>query len=130
MVGRSASALIKSVQALAAKDDDSMIELAEALAELWALPKPPKGDRPTINELVDLTGLSRRAIFYLLSVWRTFCDLDVPRERLVEIGWTKLAIIAKLCHPGEEEAAPTLAETCTTKELPRRLNGGRDRGKI
>lgn len=130
MPGRGSADLKQRVQTLAAKDDDSMFELAEALAGLWALPKPPDGDRPTLEELIDLTNMSRRTIFYLLRVWRRFSNLGVSRERLVRIGWTKLAVIAENCDPGTEEAGLALAETCATKELPRRLRGGNDRGKI
>jgi hypothetical protein len=130
-VTRPGAALLKKrVQTLAAQDDDSMIELAEALAEIWALPKPPEGDRPTLEELIDLTKMSRRTIFYLLKVWRRFRDLGVPRDRLVRIGWTKLAVIAESYDPGTVDAALALAETCVAKELPRRLRGGHDCGKI
>ena len=53
MVGRSATTLIKRAQTLAAKGDDSMIELAEVVWDLRALPKPPDGDRPTLDELAS-----------------------------------------------------------------------------
>src|SRR5271166_2861615 len=119
MVGRSTAALIKKAQTLAAKGDDSMIELAEALAELRTMPKLPGGDRPTLDDLVGLTKLSRRTICYLLKVWETFSDLGIARERLVDVGWTKLAVIAENLEPEEEmEEALALAETATAKELP------------
>jgi hypothetical protein len=102
--------------------------MTEALAGFWALPKPPEGNRPTLEELIDLTKMSRRTIFYLLRVWRTFTG--VPRDRLVRIGWTKLAVVAENCDPGTEEAALSLAETSAAKGVPRRLRGGEDRGKI
>jgi len=120
---RSSGVLKRRVQALTASGDDSKIELAEVLSYLRALPKPPDGDRPTLNELVALTKLSKRAVCYLLKVWRRFSDLDVPRDRLASIGWTKLAVIAEKCEPGEEEHALALAEACTLKELPGRLKG-------
>ena len=102
-----------------------MIELAEALSGLRGLPKPPDGDRPTLDELVDLTKLSRRAICYLLKVWQTFSALGIPRERLVRVGWTKLAVIAENSEPEEIEEALALAETATAtaKELPALLKG-------
>jgi len=90
MAGRGSAALKKRVQTLAAKGDDSMLELAEALSELRALPKPPDGDRPTLDDLVGLTKLSRRTICYLLKVWQTFSDLGIPREHwsaLVGANW-------------------------------------------
>ena len=125
MSGRSSAALLKRVQTLATRDNNDTIELAEGLWDLRALPKPPDGDRPTLNDLVARTKLSKRAVCYLLKVWRTFSDLDIPRDRLASIGWTKLAVIAEKCEPGEEEHALALAEACTLKELPGRLKGGR-----
>jgi len=123
MSGRSAAALLKRVEELATRDNDGTIELAEAPSDLRALPKPPAGARPTLAELVALTKLSKRAVCYLLKVWRRFGDLDVPRERLANIGWTKLAVIAEKCELGKEEQALALAEASTLKELPGRLKG-------
>ena len=124
MSGRSAAALIKRAQALAAtKGDDSMIDLAEVVWDLRALPKPPDGDRPSLHDLVGLTKLSRRTICYLLKVWQTFSDLGIPRERLVRVGWTKLAVIAENSEPEEFEEALALAENATAKELPALLKG-------
>ena len=105
MAGRSAAAFIKRAQTLAAKGDDSMIDLAEVVWELRALPKPPGGDRPTLDELVDLTKLSRRTICYLLKVRQVFSDLGIPREHLADVGWTKLAVIAENSEPEEMEEA-------------------------
>ena len=129
MAGRGSAALKKRVQTLAAKGDDSMIELAEALSELRALPKPPDGDRPTLDVLIDLTKLSRRTICYLLKVWQTFSDLGIPRERLVRIGWSKLAVIAENSEAEEMEEALALAETATVKELPALLKGAPRKAK-
>jgi len=126
---RSSGVLKRRVQALTASGDDSKIELAEVLSYLRALPKPPDGDRPTLNELVALTKLSKRAVCYLLKVWRRFSDLDVPRDRLASIGWTKLAVIAENCEPGDEEHALALAEASTLKELPALLKGGAPKPK-
>ena len=86
MSRRSTANLKKRAQSLAVKGDDSMLELAETLSELRAMPKPPDGDRPTLHELVDLTKLSLRTICYLLKVWQMVSDLGIPRERLVHIG--------------------------------------------
>jgi hypothetical protein len=129
MVRRSAAAPIKRAQMLAARGDDSMIELAEVLWDLRALPKPPGGDRPTLDDLIGLTKLSRRTICYLLKVWQTFSDLGITRERLAHVGWTKLAVIAENCEPEEIEEALALAETATVKELPALLKGAPRKAK-
>ena len=128
MVGRSVAALIKRAQALAAKGGDSMIELAEVVWELRALPKPA-GDRPTLDELASHVKLSRRTICYLLKVWQTFSDLGMPRERLVQVGWTKAAVVIENCAPEEMEEALALAETATAKELPALLKGAAPKAK-
>jgi hypothetical protein len=129
MKRRNTTALMKRAQTLAAKGDDSMIELAEALSELRAMPKPPDGDRPTLDELVQLIGLSRRTVCYLISVWRKFSEFGIPRERLVEVGWTKAAVVAENCEPAEVEQALVLAETYTAKELPSLLKGAAPKAK-
>jgi hypothetical protein len=129
MVGRSAAALMKRAQMLAAKGDDSMILLAETLSDLRALPKQPDGDRPTLDQLASRMKLSRRTLCYLLKVWETFSDLGIPRDRLVEVGWTKAAVVVEMCEPEEVEEALALAETCTAKELPALLKGSPRRAK-
>jgi hypothetical protein len=123
MTGRSTAAVMKRAQMLATKGDDSMIELAEVVWDLRAMPKPPDGDRPTLDELVDLTKLSRRTLYYLLRVWQMVDDVGIPRDRLVHIGWTKMAVLAENCEPEEVEDALELAEAYTAKELPAALKG-------
>ena len=122
-------ALRKKIVALTQKPDAAPLELAEALTVARALPEPPRGDRPTLAELMQLTGLSRRAICYLVKVGEQFGDLDIPRDRLSKIGWTKLVVIAEVCEPGDELAALDVAEICTVKDLPQVLKGGRKPGR-
>jgi hypothetical protein len=123
MAGRNTAVLKKRVQTLAAEGDNRVFELAEAMAKWRATPKPPDGDRPTLDELVDLTKLSRRTIYYLLKVWQLVTDLGIPRDRPARIGWTKMAVLAENCEPEEVQDALDLAETYTAKELPAALKG-------
>jgi hypothetical protein len=120
---RSAVALMKRAQTLAAKGDDSMIELAEVICDLRTLPKPADGDRLTLDEVASRIKLSRRAVCYLLKVWQAFGALGIPRERLVEVGWTKAAVVLENSEPEDVAEALALAETCTAKELPALLKG-------
>jgi hypothetical protein len=115
---------MKRAQTLAAKGDDSKIELAEALADL-----AEAAHRPTLAEPVSRMNLSRRTICHLLKVWQAFSDLGIPRERLVGTGWTKQAVIAETCEPREEKQALALADTCTAKELPALLKGAPRKAK-
>ena len=83
-------ALRKKIVALTQKPDAAPLELAEALAAARSLPAPPEGDRPTFAELIEITGLSRRALGYLIKVGERFGDLDIARpplkDRLDEAG--------------------------------------------
>ena len=128
MVGRSAAALIKRAQTLAAKGDDSMIELASPVgAESYAEAARRRSADP--RRTCRPTKLSRRTICYLLKVWQAFSDLGIPRERLVEVGWTKAAVVIENCAPEEMEEALALAETATAKELPALLKGAPRKAK-
>jgi len=122
-VRSSSAALKKKIQRLATRTDDGSLELAEALCDARALPKTTQGGRPTITELVELTGQSKRTVCYLLAVWLRFREVDIPRDQLTRIGWKKLAVVAEQCEPGNELQALEIAETCTAKELPARLQG-------
>lgn len=127
-VRNSSATLMRKIQRLAATDD-SPFELAEAVWEARALPKPPEGGRPTFADLVEITKLSRRTLNYLISVWERFGNLNISKDRLARVGWTKLAIIAEHCDPGDELQALNVAQTCTAKELPALLKGARPRAK-
>jgi hypothetical protein len=59
----------------------------------------------------------------LIKVWQMVDDLGIPRERLGDIGWTKMAVLAENCEPEEVADALDLAETYTAKELPAALKG-------
>jgi hypothetical protein len=67
--------------------------------------------------------LSRRTICYLIKVWQLVSDLGIPRDRLVHIGWIKMAVLAENCEPEEVVDALDLAEAHTAKELPAALKG-------
>ena len=62
-------------------------------------------------------------------MWQAFGDLGIPRERLVEVGWTKAAIVLENSEPENVEEALALAETCTAKELPALLKGSPRKAK-
>jgi hypothetical protein len=85
-------------------------------------------DPPSTN-LPAALSWSRRAVCYLLKVWGAFRDLAIPRERLVEVGWTKAAVVLENSEPEDVEKALVLAETCTAKELPALLKGSRRKAK-
>ena len=119
----SSAALIKKIQRLAARADDGSLELAEALYDARALPKTTRSGPPSFADLVEITRLSRRTVHYLIAIWERFEGLNIPPDRLARVGWTKLAVIAGLCEPGEELKALDVAETHTIKELPAVLKG-------
>jgi hypothetical protein len=96
----------------------AQIELAEAL---WKAERQKPG---SLKDIATETGMSLRKAYYLFELWDKFADLKVNRDLLVDVGWTKLAIVAKHLQPGMELAFLDLAQRNTAKELPAILLGG------
>jgi hypothetical protein len=116
--------MVRSTQAisrakrLAASKNSTPIDLAEAL---W---KTERANPGTLGEIISETGLGRRKAYYLMQVWDRFADLEVPRWLLVNVGWTKLALVAKYSEPGAELGWLDLAQRNTAKELEAVMKGG------
>ena len=68
-------------------------------------------------------GIGKRKAYALAQINRTFDDLGVPWERLRQIGWTKLMIIAPYAGEDSLDGLLDLAEACTAHELSRHLHG-------
>ena len=121
--------LKKKITATAKQAGTGSLDLA---ALLWEARNPPplSARKPaTYDDLIEATNLKRRTLIYLVQVWDRFGSLGIDKDRLERIGWTKLAIVAETCDPGNEEAALDLAEKYTAKELPPLLKGSPARKK-
>lgn len=75
------------------------------------------------GQLAKDLGIGRRKAYALAQINRTFDDLGVPWERLRQIGWTKLMIIAPYVGEDSLDGLLDLAEACTAHELNRHLHG-------
>jgi hypothetical protein len=113
------AATLEQARMLATRPNVAPLELAEAL---WQAEQRMPG---SMKAVVAQTGLSLRKAYYLLSIWERFAALNVSQVLLAEVGWTKLAMIARICAKGDEMEALELARHTTTRELPRILQGGR-----
>jgi hypothetical protein len=87
----------------------------------------PTTRRP-LDDLVDLTKLSRRTICYLLKVWPAFSDVGPPRDRLARTGWTKLAVIADNSEPEEMDEALSPRRHLHRERAPRAAEGRNAKG--
>ncbi|MBB4201058.1 hypothetical protein CCR94_11330 [Rhodoblastus sphagnicola] len=108
---------LTEVKRLANERDTTSIELAEAL---WQAEQTTPG---TWAEIVSSTRLERRKAYALLQIWGRFAGLDVPRELLIDVGWTKATLVARLAEPGTELGWLDLANGITAKELEATLRG-------
>ncbi len=112
------AAVMKRARELAARPNVGPIDLAEAI---WRAEQLRPG---RLRQIAEECGLGRRKAYYLRAIWARFADLDVPRALLAEIGWTKLALIAKRAAAGEERSALEMAQDATVRELDALLRGG------
>lgn len=108
-----------SAREIARRPDVSALELAEAL---WRAEQLGPG---SLLKVVEETGLGRRKAYYLISIWSRFASLGIAKSELAEVGWTKLAIIARHAGPNQEKGAIALGKSVTARDLPRLLMGGR-----
>jgi hypothetical protein len=109
---------IKRARRLAGQPSTASFDLAEAL---WNAERAQPG---SVRQLVAETDLGSRKAYYLLKTWDRFAKLDVSREVLADIGWTKAALIASYAPPGSETNWLELAGEITAKDLEGRLRGG------
>lgn len=114
-----ADAAVRDARELVLRPDSTPLDLAEAL---WRAEKQKKGN---IARIVEETGLGHRKALYLKKVWQRFAGQDIPRHLLVDVGWTKLALIESLTDPGADLGWLDLAQRNTVKELDAILRGGR-----
>jgi hypothetical protein len=117
------SAAYRKAEELATRKNAAPVELAEALWE--AEQREPGG----LRSLSESTGLGLRRAYYLLGIWDRFAHLHMPKWLLVDVGWTKLALVAKHSPPGMERSWLDLAQRNTVKELETAfLHGGQRDG--
>ena len=99
--------LRRRARALAVARDATPIDLAEALYEA------EQAAPGAIQELIEDGVIRQRRAYYLKSIWARLVDLQIPKARLVKIGWTKLAVIVSKCPEGDELEWLQIAEEGT-----------------
>jgi hypothetical protein len=73
------------------------------------------------HKLVKKTGIGLRKAYYLAAIDRRFRELGVSRDRLSEIGWTKVMLLTDhITHTNCEELLQ-LAESSSVRELTLKL---------
>jgi hypothetical protein len=109
--------LVISVKDLSGNVDETFLELGRALRELH------EREPQQFSDIVTKSGLGRRKAYYLVDISRAFDPLEVSRAKLKEVGWTKLAMIAKRVTQENFEKLLNLAERNNVKELDRLARG-------
>jgi hypothetical protein len=84
----SSEALYARALDLATNDPDNFWDLGRALRRL--LDRDPN----LFRKFLDNTDVGSRKAYYLIEINRAFEPLQVPRARLLKLGWTKLQLIA------------------------------------
>lgn len=97
--------------------DTSFLELARLLRTAQ------DADPDLFEQLIQLPGLGRRKAYYLAKIDRVFEAFLLHKNVLVEIGWTKLSIIAPHVSAETVFHLLDLARTHTAKELTSIMKG-------
>jgi hypothetical protein len=109
--------LIHETLTLIAKLEDEFLELGSLLRQVQQT--SPKD----FKKLASLPELGRRKAYYLVSIDKAFCDTGVPSERLMKIGWTKLAALAPHITDENLDDALLFAELHTVKNIEAVVHG-------
>lgn len=73
--------------------------------------------------VVEQLGIGRRKAYALAQIDRSFHSLGVPRDRLRQIGWTKLWLLSSYVTANNVDQMLKLAEQTTAHELKLILQG-------
>lgn len=117
MIKSDLAELRKELKRLAGRRTDAFWPLALCLLSLHE--NYPKYLRSSVKQ----AGIGKRKAYYLLSLARTLRTLDPSPNRLHDIGWTKLQIIAEELDSRNAAKKLEMAERNTVQQLKHRLLG-------
>ena len=96
---------------------ENFLELARGLRSV-------RENNPELfDDVINGLRLHSRKAYYILSVEAELQAFGIPDERLLEIGWTKLSLIAPKLTQENHQKLLKLAETHTAREIGLLLNG-------
>ena len=109
---------------LAAEGDARFLEIGSLLREFYDELTDSDGPKnEALAKVLAGTKIARRRAFYWIEIDRVYGELKVPRKRLIEVGWTKLSVIAKHVDHDSIDAWLNFAEKSTAEELKAMLSG-------
>ena len=109
--------LLQTAVELSARPDDTFLDLARALAAIYAQ------NKALLGRFIEQSGMGRRKAYYLLDLGKRLADLGLPDKRLEEIGWTKLQIIGKKLTRRNAKKLLGWAEEYNAPQLAARIRG-------
>jgi hypothetical protein len=117
-------AISKKIGVLAKEGDARFLEIGRILREFYdTLAEEGGSKNEALAQLLAGAKIARRRAFYWIEIDRVYSDLKVPRKRLIDVGWTKLSVIAKHVDHDSIEAWLNFAEKSTAEELKAMLSG-------
>mgnify|MGYP001765962553 CR=1 FL=1 len=109
--------VLQTITELQAGGDGAFLELARKLRD--AVDAEPRA----VRRIAEETILKPRRIYCLVRIARTFDPLIDDDDRLIDIGWTKLDLIAPHVTTQTIESLLQLAENSSPAVLARALTG-------
>lgn len=100
-----------------AKFEEKFLELAALLRKLRV------NSPAEFKLLISIPQLGRRKAYYLMSIQKAFGGYPHLRERLVNVGWTRLAFVAPYVTEFNVEEALLFAELNSAWALQQALKG-------
>lgn len=102
--------------------EKEFLELGRILRDLSQI------DHAMFNKFVSFTGSGKRSVYCFIEIDEVFRKMAGPKQRLTDIGWSKLHVIAKKVTSGNLSKMLQMAETHTKRQLEMVLGGGKASG--
>lgn len=115
--------LIEMIETMASSSHESFLDIAVLMWEL------KQTDPEAFRTAWMALPMSKRKTYALAKIGEIFDEFEHSRERLTDIGWTKLEMIAEHVSPKTIPMFLSLAERFTARDLRRILRGEPALGK-
>lgn len=124
--------VLRQLTALKVKIDGHQFEFSALLDEVHQL-RHWRAELPTFERYVqEVLGINVRTAYEFMRVYRICRSVNLPKETVAKVGWSKVAVVAKHLTPENVSEIIKQVETMGYRELQETystMSKGQDEGK-
>ena len=105
------------------EDAYNFLEIGRGLREFYDNIPVRSGRLRALDGVLAGSGLARRTAIHWIIIARVYSEFEIPYERLVDIGWAKLSVMARHVDRSSIEKWLSLAENNSVQSLKAKVKG-------